>query len=84
MTKTTTSTCPVFDSHRDWHLTATPEREHAYFLARELFRRAHPIPGLRPLPPEVLPMRRARPHPRQERRAVGSTARGPARGSEQA
>lgn len=46
MTKTTTVPRPVCDSHRDSNLPATPERDHAYFLARELFRRAHPIPGL--------------------------------------
>ena len=81
MTKTTTVPCPLVRSRRDWHLPTTPERDHAYFLARELFRRAHPIPGLRPVPPGVLPMRRARQHPRQERRAVGTTARVVAHGA---
>lgn len=81
MTKTTTVPRPVFGSHRDWHPPTTPERDHAYFIARELFRRTHPIPGLRPLSPQVLPMRRARQHPRQERRGVGTTARVAAHGA---
>jgi hypothetical protein len=46
MTKTTMVPCPAFHPHRNWHPPTTPERDHAYFLARELFRRAHPIPDL--------------------------------------